>query len=75
MFAYTIRRLLAAVPILIGEFIATAKKENLEIRPQTAEVLAQVVTGILNAPQDVRDRMKVALQPRDEHTQEIKAKK
>jgi tripartite-type tricarboxylate transporter receptor subunit TctC len=54
------------------EFIATAKKENMEIRPQTAEVLTQVVLGLLSSPQDVRDRMKVALQPRDEHTQEIK---
>jgi tripartite-type tricarboxylate transporter receptor subunit TctC len=57
------------------EFIAAAKKENMEIRPQTADVLAQVVNGILNAPQDVRDRMKVALQPRDEHTQQIKVDK
>ena len=31
--------------------------------------------GLLNSPQDVRDRMKVALQPRDEHTQEIKVNK
>ena len=56
-------------PSAIPEFIAAAKKENMEIRPQTAEVLTQVVMGILNAPPDVRDRMKVALQPRDEHTQ------
>jgi tripartite-type tricarboxylate transporter receptor subunit TctC len=64
-----------AATIRDPEFIATAKKENMEIRPQTAEVLTQVVLGLLNSPQDVRDRMKVALQPRDEHTQEIKAKK
>ncbi len=57
------------------EFIATAKKENMEIRPQSAEVLSQIILGLLNAPQDVRDRMKVALQPRDEHTQEIKVPK
>lgn len=57
------------------EFIATAKKENMEIRPQTAEVLTQVIMQLLNAPQDVRDRMKVALQPRDEHTQKIQIKK
>jgi tripartite-type tricarboxylate transporter receptor subunit TctC len=56
------------------EFIATAKKESMEIRPQTADVLTQVILGLLNAPQDVRERMKVALQPRDEHTQEIKVK-
>jgi tripartite-type tricarboxylate transporter receptor subunit TctC len=57
------------------DFIATAKKENMEIRPQTAEVLTQVIMGLLNSPQDVRDRMKIALQPRDEHTQEIKINK
>jgi tripartite-type tricarboxylate transporter receptor subunit TctC len=57
------------------EFIATAKKENMEIRPQTAEVLNKVVLGLINAPQNVRDRMKVALQPRDEHTQQIKVNK
>lgn len=51
------------------EFIAAAKNENMEIQPQTAEVLTGVVLGILNSPQDVRDRMKVALQPKDEHTQ------
>jgi tripartite-type tricarboxylate transporter receptor subunit TctC len=63
-----------AATIRDPEFIAAAKKENLEIRPQTAEVLTQVILALLNSPQDVRDRMKVALQPRDEHTQEIKVK-
>jgi tripartite-type tricarboxylate transporter receptor subunit TctC len=58
-----------------AEFIATAKKESMEIRPQTADVLNQVILGLLNAPQDVRDRMKVVLEPRDEHTQEINVKK
>ncbi len=54
------------------EFIATAKKETLDIQPQTAEVLEKVILGILNSPQDVRDRMKIALQPKDEHTQKVK---
>ena len=57
------------------DFIAAAKKENMEIRPQNAEVLNRVVLGILNSPQDVRDRMKIALQPKAEQTQEIKEKK
>jgi tripartite-type tricarboxylate transporter receptor subunit TctC len=56
------------------DFIAAAKKENLEIRPQTAEVLADVILGILNSPADVRERMKVALQPKDEHTQQSPAR-
>ena len=64
-----------AATIRDPEFIATAKKENMEIKPQTAEVLTQVIMGLLNAPQDVRDRMKVALQPRDEHTQKANVKK
>ncbi len=64
-----------AATIRDPEFIATAKKENMEIRPQTAEVLTQVVLGLLNSPPAVRDRMKIALQPRDEHTQEIKVNK
>ena len=57
------------------DFIAAAKKENMEIRPQSAEVLTKIIVGLLGSPQDVRDRMKVALQPRDEHTQEIKVDK
>jgi hypothetical protein len=57
------------------EFIATAKKENMEIRPQSAEVLTKIIVGLLDAPPDVRDRMKIALQPRDEHTQQIKVEK
>ena len=56
------------------DFIATAKKENMEIRPQSADVLTRVILGILNAPQDVRDRMKIALQPKSDQTQEIKGK-
>jgi tripartite-type tricarboxylate transporter receptor subunit TctC len=56
------------------EFIATAKKENMEIRPQTADVLQKVIFGILNAPADVRERMKVALQPKDDQTQKVPGK-
>jgi len=54
------------------EFIATAAQENMEIRPMTGERIQEIIVGLLNAPQDVRDRMKVALQPRDEHTVEKK---
>jgi tripartite-type tricarboxylate transporter receptor subunit TctC len=57
------------------EFIATAKKENMEIRPQTAEELTQVIMQILTAPQDVRDRMKIALKPLDDQTQKVQTKK
>jgi len=54
------------------EFIATAAQENMEIRPMTGDKLQEIIVGLLNAPQDVRDRMKVALQPKDEHTIEKK---
>jgi hypothetical protein len=50
------------------EFIATAAQEHMEIRPQTGEQLEQIILGLLSAPADVRDRMKVALTPKDEHT-------
>jgi tripartite-type tricarboxylate transporter receptor subunit TctC len=57
------------------EFIATAKKENMEIKPQTADVLTRVVLGLLDAPQDVRERMKLALLPKEEQTETVKGKK
>ena len=38
----------------------------------TGEKLQDIIVGLLNAPQDVRDRMKIALQPKDEHTVEKK---
>jgi hypothetical protein len=57
------------------EFIATAKKENMEIRPQSAEVLTKIIFGLLNSPQDVRDRMKVALKPLEDQTQKADVKK
>jgi tripartite-type tricarboxylate transporter receptor subunit TctC len=53
-----------------SEFIAAANQEHMEIRPQTGDKLQEIIFGLLGAPQDVRDRMKVALQPKDEHTQE-----
>ena len=48
------------------EFLTAAAQENMEIRPMTGEKLQDIIVGLLNAPQDVRDRMKIALQ-RDEH--------
>ena len=50
------------------EFIAQADKERLEIRPMTGEKLAGIIAGLLGTPDDVRERVKVALQPKDEHT-------
>jgi tripartite-type tricarboxylate transporter receptor subunit TctC len=50
------------------EFIATAAQENMEIRPMTGDKLQAIIFGLLSAPQDTRERVKVALQPKDEHT-------
>jgi hypothetical protein len=49
------------------EFIAAAAKENMEVRPQTGEKLHDIILGLLGTPRDVRERMKVALQPKVEH--------
>jgi tripartite-type tricarboxylate transporter receptor subunit TctC len=57
------------------EFIATAKKENMEIKPQSAAVLTKIIFGLLDSPQDVRERMKVALKPLDDQTQKANIKK
>jgi tripartite-type tricarboxylate transporter receptor subunit TctC len=52
------------------EFIAAAAHENMEIHPMSGDKLHEIIAGLLNAPQDVRERMKIALQPKDEHTVE-----
>jgi hypothetical protein len=57
------------------EFIAAAKKENLEVRPQSAGKIAQIIHGILDAPSEVRERMKEALKARDLHKLEQPAAK
>jgi tripartite-type tricarboxylate transporter receptor subunit TctC len=46
------------------EFIAAAQKENMDIRPQSGETIAEIIYGLLDTPQDIRERMKVALEPR-----------
>lgn len=47
------------------ELIASAKKEKLLVRPQSADQIAKIIFGLLDAPADVRDRMKVALTAKD----------
>jgi tripartite-type tricarboxylate transporter receptor subunit TctC len=48
------------------EFIAAAAREKLEIQPQTGEQLQEIIFGLLSSPADVRERMKIALQPKAE---------
>jgi tripartite-type tricarboxylate transporter receptor subunit TctC len=47
------------------EFKATAAKEHMEIRTMTGEELTKLVAEVLDAPQDVKDRVKAAMQPKD----------
>jgi tripartite-type tricarboxylate transporter receptor subunit TctC len=51
------------------EFIAAAAKEKMVIRPQSGDTIAEIITGLLDTPQDMRERMKTALQPNPEHVQ------
>ena len=50
------------------DFIATAAKEHMEIRPMTGDKLAGIIADLLNTPADVRERVKAALQPKSETT-------
>ena len=54
------------------EFIADAKRQNAELRPMSGDQLAQLYRDLIGAPQDVKDRVKVALEPKLSDTQEIK---
>ncbi len=57
------------------EFIASAKKEKLEVRPQSADKIAEIIFGLLDSPANVRERMKVALTSKDLHELEQPAAK
>jgi hypothetical protein len=53
------------------EFIAAAKRHNAELRPMPGEEPAQLYRDLIGAPQDVKDRVKVALEPRKADALEI----
>ncbi len=48
------------------EFIAGAAQEHMAVRPQSGEAIQEIIFGLLDTPKDVRERMKVVLQPRDD---------
>jgi tripartite-type tricarboxylate transporter receptor subunit TctC len=50
------------------DFAAAAAREHMEIRPMTGEKLAAIIASLLNTTVDVRERVKAALQPKDEST-------
>jgi tripartite-type tricarboxylate transporter receptor subunit TctC len=52
------------------DFVATAAKEHMEIRPMTGDKLAEIITGLISTPPDTRERVKAALQPKDVTTLE-----
>jgi tripartite-type tricarboxylate transporter receptor subunit TctC len=57
------------------EFIKEAKKQNLTIRPMTAEKIQEVIFGILDTPEAIKQRMRVALQPKATDAQKLKTSK
>jgi len=54
-----------------ADFVADAKRQNAEVRPMPGEKLAELYRDLIGAPQDVKDRVKVALEPRKTDTQEF----
>jgi tripartite-type tricarboxylate transporter receptor subunit TctC len=52
--------------IVDPDFIADAKKHGVDIRPMTGEELAKLIGDVLDAPDDVKARVKQALQPAKE---------
>ena len=57
------------------DFMAEAKQQNAEVRPMTGEVLQATIRDLIEAPQAVRDRVKVALQPKASDTLESAPKR
>ena len=49
------------------QFAAEATAQHLTIRPMTGDRLAKLIDGMISAPDDVRARVKVALEPNKEH--------
>jgi hypothetical protein len=50
------------------DFIAAAAREHMQIRPMTGDRVADVIGGLLNTPAGVRERVRAALQPKDDST-------
>ena len=57
------------------DFMAEAKQQNAEVRPMTGEVLQATIRDLIEAPQAVRDRVQVALQPKASDTLETAPKR
>ena len=55
------------------DFIRDAQSERAEISAMSGADLAQVIDDVIGAPQDLRDRVKAAIEPKD--AQEVKGEK
>lgn len=53
------------------EFKDEAEKSNAEIRAMSAEVLTRIVKELIEAPEAVRARVRLALQPKDEDQKKL----
>jgi hypothetical protein len=52
-------------------FIKEAEKERAEISPMTGAQLAQIIKELIEAPADIKARVKDVIQPRKQDMQEI----
>ncbi|MDP2355049.1 MAG: tripartite tricarboxylate transporter substrate-binding protein [Beijerinckiaceae bacterium] len=57
--------------LLDPEFKNEAAKSNAEIRPMSADVLTRIVTELIDAPETVRSRVKMALEPKAEDQRKL----
>jgi tripartite-type tricarboxylate transporter receptor subunit TctC len=46
-------------------FVADAEKQRLEIRPMSGDALADLIKQVIETPADLRERVKLAIQPRN----------
>ncbi|MEA2986340.1 MAG: hypothetical protein QOD94_2594 [Alphaproteobacteria bacterium] len=46
-------------------FLADAEKQRMEIRAMTGQQLADVIKGIIEAPADIREKVKLAIEPKN----------
>lgn len=53
------------------EFIAEAERERADISPMTGEQLATLIKDLIESPDDIKARVKVAIQPRAADLKEI----
>ncbi|MCC2098762.1 MAG: hypothetical protein KDJ29_17855 [Hyphomicrobiales bacterium] len=53
------------------KFLEDAKRSHSTIRPMTGKDITALITGIIETPQDVKDRVKAVLRPRSEDASRV----